>query len=110
MKIDINLNEDNDLVIDNNNITTESEFWILRNKVINVFCKDTNFWSSFKNKKFKDKFSMEENIKQSMIKRFNNTSVNFEVFIVKNTAYIFAIKKNYTLETDELLIDFPIKL
>lgn len=110
MKIDINLNENNELVLDDNSITTDNEFWQLRNKVINIFRKDTDFWNKFKNKTYKNKYSMEENIKQEMIKKFKEQSVTFEVFIVNNTANIFAIKKNLFLGTDELLIDFPIKL
>lgn len=120
---DINLDKDGNLIIIDNSITTESyseddTFWELRNLMIKVFAKNTNFWDMFKGGYIKDKYILEEIIKKEMLKEINKYYPNepnlmylkIEILIINGIAHIYPFKIEPFVNKDKMLIDFKINL
>lgn len=120
---DINLDKTGNLIIIDDGITTETYsednvFWELRNLLIKLFAKKTNFWNLFKGGLIKDKHILEETIKKEMFKEINKyypaepnvIYLKIEILILNSVAHIFPFKIEPFLVKDKLLIDFKINL
>lgn len=115
---DINLDEfKNTILVRNsvgNSITTDTEYWYLRNFFTKKFVFNNSFWNKFKGKTIKNRIQLERDIEEAIEEYIaeeirNKTKV--VVLIYKTEARIFVFHKAQTInDKDKLLFDFKVYL
>ncbi len=116
MLFDLNIDELNNTIINKNSngktMTTDTEYWQLRNYIINRFCRNTDFWTKFKNIKRNNRTEIEKNIENAIYDRVTNevrTKLKVCVLITGRKATIYFIQlSNNIYSKDKLLFDFKI--
>lgn len=115
---DINLDELKNTIVNSNNngksITTDDDYSILRNYLINYFVKDTSFGKQFKGIRIYNKTELEKTITDTIVNKIDNSlkdKIKIETLIINNKAEIFAFMINKDIfAKDKLLLDFSIVL
>lgn len=115
---DINLDEFKNTIVNNNengkSITTDDEYFILRNYLINYFVKDISFGKQFKGIRIHNKIELEKTITETIYNKIDSTlknKIRIETLIINNKAEIFAFMINKDIfAKDKLLLDFSITL
>lgn len=114
MKIDLNIDEFNKTLIVEKSPTTDNEYWILRNYVLNKFYRDNKFWTKYKGTKIYDSVEIEKNIEKDMAAYVDEEvrqKVKFVVLINGSKASIFVFQISSNLNNkDKLIYDFDIIL
>ena len=118
MLFDINLDEFNNTMITRKDgkksMTTDTEYWQLRNYLLNRFCRNTIFWNKFKGIRIKNKIELEKRIEKA-IRDYVSDEVKNKmkavVLISGNKATILFIQLSSDIyEKDKLLFDFNITI
>ena len=115
---DINLDEFKNTIVNigenGKTITTDDDYNLLRNYIINYFVKNNNFWKQFKNIRIYNKIELEKTITETIYNKIDSTLKNkiiIETLIINNQAEVFAFMKNKNIfGKDKLLFDFSITL
>lgn len=116
MLYDLNLDEFNNTMITRNGIgksmTTDSEYWQIRNYLINRFCRTDKFWNKFKNIKIYNRTELEKNIEENILDYVTDEIRNKikVVALIENrkvTVYFIHVSVNI-YKKDKLLFDFKI--
>ena len=116
MLVDLNLDEFNNTIVNRNNngkiVTTDTDYWKLRNYIINRFCRNTTFWNKFKNIRINNRTEIEKNIENAICEYVTDevrTKLKVCVLITGRKATIYFIQlSNNIYEKDKLLFDFNI--
>lgn len=115
---DIILDEFNNTILTKENGITfipNSEYWQIRNFVINRLVKRKDFWKKYFNSHIINKIELEKNIENDITKFLSDnsiTNIKAVVLIKGTTAKIFLFYKsdNVIYEKDKLLFDFDITI
>lgn len=115
---DFNIDEFGKTIITKTNrgksITTDTEYWQLRNYIITRFCRNTDFWSRFKGMRLLDRVQAEKDIQKAIENKIDEQlkdKLRVEVLIIKTTAYVLWFQKILDINTkDKLLFDFNISI
>lgn len=115
---DINLDEfKNTILVRNstgNSITTDTEYWYLRNFFTKKFIFNNSFWSKFKGKTIRNRIQLERDIENAMSEYITEevrAKTKIVVLIYQTEARIFVFHKSQTInDKDTLLFDFKVYL
>lgn len=120
---DINLNNHGEIVVIDNDICTDSfsednTFWRLRNMIIKLFARGTEFWSPFKGTRVSDRKIFEDEIELEMQREISKyypseTELLFLKIValfVDNKLHVFVFRRQPYMDKDDKLFDVSISV